>query len=239
LLLTGRRQEKLEALARELRERFGVTVDARIVELTDDAARAELVNTVAGLDAPAVLVNNAGFGRGVPFHADRITGQTGMVSAHVDATLELTHAVLPRMMARGAGWIVGVSSLASYLPLPGGAVYASTKAAVAAFSESIALELAPYGIRCQALLPGFTRTDFHRSPAYDDLDRRNRGLLRWMAPEQVVEISLRELERGRRIVVVPGVSNRLLAWIVRHMPRRLLEHLVARTRVPNDTGGET
>ena len=238
LLLTGRRSEKLAAASEELEQRYGVAVRRRVLELTDRAALASLVRDVAALSAPAVLVNNAGFGRSSAFHEDDVEAQAGMVSVHVEATLRLTHAVIPHMTERGGGWIINVSSLASYLPLPRGAVYASTKAWIVSFTESIALELAPYGIRCQALLPGFTRTDFHRDPQYANLDRRNRGLIRWMDADHVVAASLRCIERNPRVLCIPGAANRLLSFVVRGIPRPVLHVLIRRTRVENnaDTG---
>jgi hypothetical protein len=237
LLVTGRRREHIEAAAAEIRSIHGVAVDVRILELTDRDAMRGFVREVASREHVAVLVNNAGYGRSSPFHEDDVEAEAGMVTVHVETTLRLTHAVIPAMRRRGGGWIINVSSLASYLPLPRGAVYASTKAWMVGFSESIALELAGSGVRCQALLPGFTRTDFHRSPQYGNLDRRNRGLVRWMEPDEVVSASLRAIERGRRIVCIPGAVNRVVAAAVRLIPRRVLYRLIARNRVLEDGSG--
>lgn len=231
LFLTGRRREPLQALCSRLADTHEVLAEYRIIELTDRGAMLALAEEVRALEHVAVLINNAGFGRSSAFHEDDIEAEGGMVTVHVETTLRLTHAVIPSMIDRGDGWIINVSSLASYLPLPRGAVYASTKAWMRVFSESLALELGPYGIRCQALLPGFTRTDFHRDPQYGNLDRRNRGLIRWMEPDEVVRISLRAIERGRRILCIPGIANRLLAMIQHATPRRALYRMVAATRV--------
>ncbi len=265
LMLTGRREERLAALSADIAAEHDVEVEYRIVELTDREAMLALVAEVKALDAVTVLINNAGFGRSSAFHEDDIAAEAGMVTVHIETALRLTHAVVPQMKSRGRGRIINVSSLASYLPLPRGAVYASTKAWMVSFSESIALELAPYGIRCQALLPGFTRTDFHRGPQYGDLDRRNRGLIRWMDPEDVVRTSLTEIERGRaggaagrrrriqvprrrgqpgrtptpaapRVICVPGAANRVLALVARHLPRRLLYRMISAQRRTGDAG---
>jgi hypothetical protein len=254
LLLTGRREERLARLSTDIAAEHDVEVEYRIVELTDREAMLALVAEVAALDSVAVLVNNAGFGRSSTFHEDDVDAEAGMVTVHIETTLRLTHAVIPQMKARGRGRIINVSSLASYLPLPRGAVYASTKAWMVRFSESLALELAPHGIRCQALLPGFTRTDFHRDPQYGDLDRRNRGLIRWMAPDDVVRTSLTEIERscrGRsraasrlrrteapRVICVPGGANRVLALVARNLPRRLLYRMISARRRTGDADDE-
>lgn len=234
LLLTGRRREKLDAVAAGLRTTYGVAVDLRIIELTDRDAMLAFVADVSARANVAVLVNNAGYGRNSAFHADDVEAEAGMVTVHVETALRLAHAVIPGMQRRGAGWIINVSSLAAHLPLPRGAVYASTKAWMIRFSESLSLELSGTGVRCQALLPGFTRTDFHREPHYDSLDRRNRGLVRWMEPEAVVRASLRDIERGRNFVCVPGRSNRLLSAVMQLIPRRLLYRLIERNRTLQD-----
>src|SRR6056297_1617695 len=148
LLLTGRREDRLARLSADIAAEHDVEVEYRIVELTDREAMHTLVAEVAALDSVAVLVNNAGFGRSSAFHGDDVDAEVGMVTVHIETALRLTHAIIPQMKARGRGRIINVSSLASYLPLPRGAVYASTKAWMVSFSESIALELAPYGIRC-------------------------------------------------------------------------------------------
>lgn len=81
-------------------------------------------------DAGTVVITGttSGIGRSVPFLDDDIDAQVGMVTVHVEATMRLTHAVAPRLIERGAGDIIDVSSLASLFPLPRGAIYASTKA---------------------------------------------------------------------------------------------------------------
>ncbi len=264
LFLTGRREERLAGLSADIAAEHDVAVEYRIVELTDREAMLALVAEVTSFDSITMLINNAGFGRSSAFHEDDVEAEAGMVTVHIETALRLTHAVVPQMKARGRGKIINVSSLASYLPLPRGAVYASTKAWMVSFSESIALELAPYGIRCQALLPGFTRTDFHRDPQYGDLDRRNRGLIRWMDPDDVVRTSLAEIERGHRglgrrgrgsparglrgqarrgrgqappaprVICVPGAANRVLAFVARNLPRRVLYRMVAGRRKTGD-----
>ena len=258
LLLTGRREDRLARLSADIAAEHDVEVEYRIVELTDREAMLALAAEVAALDSVAVLVNNAGFGRSSSFHEDDVDAEAGMVTVHIETALRLTHAVIPQMKARGRGRIINVSSLASFLPLPRGAVYASTKAWMVRFSESLALELAPHGIRCQALLPGFTRTDFHRDPQYGDLDRRNRGLIRWMAPDDVVRTSLTEIARSRRgwgrsrgraagrlrrtqtprVICVPGAANRILALVARNLPRRLLYRMISARRRTGDAGDE-
>ena len=230
LLITGRRAEKLTALREELEAGRRISVTTRVVELSDRHALSELVGEVAALEQPAVLVNNAGFGRSTPFAADDIDEQLAMEIVHVEAVLRLTHAVLPRMTEHGAGWIINVASLAAYLPLPRGAVYGCSKLSTIAFTESLALELANTGIRFQALAPGFTHTDFHRGPQYEGFDTRNRGLVRWMQPEDVVRTSISAIERGRRLVCVPGLANRIVYGIAKCLPRRLLRAMMAAAR---------
>ncbi|MFX0064103.1 MAG: SDR family NAD(P)-dependent oxidoreductase [Candidatus Hermodarchaeota archaeon] len=89
------------------------------------------------------------------------------------------------------------------------------------FTESLHLELHKTGIKVQALCPGFTRTDFHEKLGYDNSKlHKNRGIIRWMSPEEVVAISLRDLKLGR-VISVPGFWNNLLKNLARLVPRTI------------------
>lgn len=135
----------------------------------------------------------------------------------------LTRLALQKMISAGIGRIVNVGSLASLLAVPGASAYTGTKAFLLRFTESVALEARAAGVRVQALLPGYFRSDFHRDYGFTDSDKRSRGLVRWMDADEVARSSARAIE-GRRpaIVHVPGFANRLAYFLARLLPRRLL-----------------
>ncbi len=227
LIVTGRRLEKLEELERDLAERYGVTTEIRLLELSDRNALEVFATELANRDDLVYLVNNAGYGRGESFTEDGFSEHERMLAVHVTAPMRLAHAVAPVMKNAGAGAIINVSSLASLLASRSSLMYCATKACLNSFSESLALELEPHGVRVQLLLPGFTHTEFHRDSDLYPGKKRNRFLLRWMPAPQVVRLSLRDLDRGRTICV-PGTANKLLQLLTRLVPRRLRNRLSSR-----------
>ncbi|NIZ09654.1 SDR family oxidoreductase [Pseudooceanicola sp. HF7] len=121
------------------------------LDVTDPASIAAAVAEAGPLDA---LVNNAGIGWMAPFEATTPESLRQIFETNTFGTFEVIRAFLPGFRARGAGVIVNVSSSVTLLPLPLVPVYTASKAAVNAFSECLALELAPLGIRTQLVLPG-------------------------------------------------------------------------------------
>ena len=107
-----------------------------------------------------LLVNNAGFGtsgRVAEIEPDRMRDE---LEVNVVALTRLTRAALPPMLERRRGWILNVSSVASFQPAPQLAVYAASKAYVTSFTEALHEELRGTGVRATALCPGLTRTEF-------------------------------------------------------------------------------
>ena len=103
-------------------------------------------------------------------------------------------------------------------------MYTTTKAFLVELGRALQPELVARGIATQVLCPGFTHTDFHDRLEWSQDRRRNRGLMRWMTAEEVVARSLRRLCRAslrKPPVYIPGVTNRLLRWLVRLIPHRV------------------
>ncbi len=214
--LVARRVERLAALAEELRAEHGVAAEALAADLATDEGVARVEARIIDCDTLDLLVNNAGFGTVGRFADLPLKGQLDMVHVHVLATMRLTRAALPRMIARGAGGIVNVSSVSAWWPTAGTATYAATKAFLNAFSEALHAELAGTGVTVQALCPGFTRTEFHDAPAFSKFDRAQIPDFLWMTADAVVRASLEALARGS-VIVVPGLTNRILAWLGKSM----------------------
>jgi short-subunit dehydrogenase len=220
LIITGRRRKNIDALADELAETYAVKVEVVIAELSEPDQVKMLVQKVYGRQNLAILVNNAGFGAGECFVERDVNAHGQMARVHVLATIELVHAALRKMIPAGKGSIINVSSLGAFTPIPGNATYCGTKSFLIRFSESIHLELAGTGVKIQVLCPGFTRTDFHAKMGIDESRLKDRGIIRWMSPEEVVETSLRCLDKNK-IVCIPGFWNKTIASIARLAPRSL------------------
>jgi hypothetical protein len=131
--------------------------------------------------------------------------------------------VLPRMIARGGGEILNVSSLACLLPIPDFAVYAATKAYVTNFSEALRIELKPHGIRVLAVCPGPVHTGFGAvAERLGSGGRRVPGRECFFVPkEQVVAEALMALSRGKARVY-PGLRTAAAALVISAVPILLL-----------------
>ena len=228
LLLVARRAERLAALAAELRQQHGVTVETLAVDLATPAGIAQVAQRITHLPNLTLLINNAGFGLKGPFWDVDLARQQAMIQLHVQATVALCHAALPGMLAHRHGQIINVSSVAAFGPLPGNATYMPTKAYLNNFSESLALELQGRGVQVQALCPGFTYSEFHDTAEYAGFNRRRYPGFMWMTAEAVAAHSLAALRRAQPpVVFVPGRVNRLLTLIQRsRLPRPFLRQIV-------------
>lgn len=119
-----------------------------------------------------VLVNNAGYGLMGHFEEVSEDSIRKQFETNVFGTMNLTREVLPAMRAQGTGWIVNVSSTSGIKAVEGGSAYSASKFAVEGWTEGLAIDLAPFGIRCMILEPGGMRTDFFNpkaSFAFSDL----------------------------------------------------------------------
>lgn len=152
VVCAARRADRVEALAREIGGR-AVPCD---VSSGDDVARlAEVVGE--RLD---VLVNNAGGALGqAPVAATDVADWRAMYESNVIGTLQVTQALLPALVASGAGTIVNVGSIAGRGVYEGGSGYTAAKHAVAALTETLRLELVDQPIRVTEIAPGMVRTD--------------------------------------------------------------------------------
>ena len=134
-----------------------------VADLATDAGQAAVVDRIADDERPIdLVVNNAGFGTSGAFHEldpDRLAEE---IEVNVAALTRLSHAALSVMMPRGRGWLLNVSSVASFQPAPQLAVYAATKAYVTSLTESLHEEARGSGVHVTALCPGLTRTEFQR-----------------------------------------------------------------------------
>jgi hypothetical protein len=224
LIAVARDGNRLEALRQDLEQRHGIAVEVFPADLTIDTDVSLLAERLTRSPRLALLVNNAGFGtRGTLADASPAL-QEAMLRLHTLAPMRLSQAALPVLLKNGKGAIVNVSSVASFLYSAGNVNYCATKAYLTSFSEGLAAELAGTGIRVQALCPGFTRSEFHQR-----MDANVRELPRgmWLSAGQVVETSLRTLERGGPVVCIPGLRYKVMVFLLRHLPRRLLRLLSA------------
>jgi short-subunit dehydrogenase len=222
LALVARRAERLEALGAELSAAHGIEAFALPADLAGFEAHAAVLAAVAArgrvVDA---LVNNAGFSIaqsfvGVPWARQRDFLMTLVVNA-----CGLAHAVVPGMVERRRGSIVNVGSLAAFAPgVAGHSLYPGAKSLMVSWSQSLAAELRGTGVKVTVTCPGFTLTEFAEANGTKGImDEAPRRL--FQTADQVVAETLRANDRGK-VVVVPGLHNKIAATILRYAPQPLL-----------------
>jgi hypothetical protein len=210
LVLAGRDEARLKAVA----QKVGGNVELVVGDLGTGQGVDALVTHLNGREID-VLVNNAGFGTYGPFAEIDAEREHELLAVNVDALVRLTHAVLPRMLARGRGGILNVASTIAFQPGTYQATYGASKAFVLSLSQALWAETRGTGVAVTALCPGPTRTGFVDALGSDV--SHTAIYRRLAAPEPVVAAGLRALDRGRA-VVVPGWRHRVMATGARLAP---------------------
>jgi len=223
LVITGRRPEELTNVAQKLSTAYNIIVSTFIGDLKDPRIRLNLCKLIKETENVDVLVNNAGFGIDRPFYGTSITDISSMISTHIVATTEITHAVLPEMIRKRKGTIINVSSLGAFIPGLTRSMYLATKSFVHYFTESLSMEVRQFGIKVQSLCPGMTSSDFHRNHNNTELEKKFE-LIKFMSPKEVVDQSMRALKKGR-VLCIPGVLNKMFFVIAKSLPLWVLQKI--------------
>ena len=223
LVLVARRQDRLEALRNELKQRnSNLQIHVRKTDLSDqvqiDALCEWIEREKMKID---FLINNAGLGDAGAFAASDATRIKEMIHVNILALSILTRRLLPQMIARRRGAILNVSSSAGFLPIADVAVYAASKAYVTSFSEALRAELRNTGVGVTALCPGPVHTEF------SDVARRRTTRVA-KAPE-IAHVSVERVARAglagveaNRAIVIPGFLMKLGMTLVRLTPMPVL-----------------
>jgi uncharacterized protein len=228
IVLVARRSERLAQLQDELLNRNpNLDVYIRAVDLADKA-QIEILTASLARDKIEVdlLINNAGLGDSGPFATSDPVRNEQMLLVNVAAPTLLTRHLLPQMIAKRRGGILNVSSSAGFLPIPGDAVYAATKAYVTSFSEALRAELRGSGVSVCTLCPGPVATEFQEVARRPSAGPKTGWKLFFVSVEQVVHEGLAALEVDRPLVI-PGFGMKFAMFLSRLMPMPLLR-LVAR-----------
>ena len=217
LVITARRRDKLEELAKELHTRHGTCVEIIIANLTDPEQPGRLIVEIAerGLEIE-LLVNNAGFATVGEFEESERSRILQMLQLNIMTVTDLVYQLLPGMLERGHGAIINVSSLSGLQPVAYMGAYAASKSYVLHFSEALWAELRDKGVTVTAACPGVTTTELfekagvpgwlQKHPAHD--------------PAKVVRTSLKAMEKRKQYVIV-GWKNYFLACLERFASRKM------------------
>ena len=226
LVLVARREERLAALAEDLRRQYGVDVEVLPADLASASGVGAVTARLTEGEPVELLVNNAARSARGTFAELSPETIDAQIRLNVVALTRLARAAVTGMLARGYGGILNVSSMASLTASPGTAVYGATKAFVTSFTESLHAELGGTDVHVTALLPGFTHTEFH---TVNEVEVSYLPSVAWLDADAVARAGLDAVAAGRP-VAVPGPQYKLAAGAVRLLPRAALRHLAHRYR---------
>lgn len=229
LILVGRNKENLQKAKTELLNTSGLRSDAQIVLLNCD-----LFQVNSGLEIfqkckymsldVEVLINNAGsgiFGEHTTLDEAKIVD---MLNLNITTPTLLCKYFGEQMKNKKSGYILNVASLAAYQPVPYIASYAAAKSYILNFSESIAKEFEDYGVVVTCLSPGHTDTNFFQNAGIGDHKDGFYGLNTRISPKKVAKVGLDGLF-SKRLSVIPGFKNNILANINRFSTRKMTANI--------------
>jgi len=221
LALVARSAEKLTAIAQQLETEFGIHAQPIALDLATPDAAAQLFACVPSCD---VLVNNAGFANSGKFAQIDENDIAQELQLNVVTLSELTRSYLPGMLQRSDGKVLNVASTAGFVAGPNMAVYYATKAYVISFSEALATEVRGTGVSVTVLCPGATATGFQQRARQQSMLLVRLGLA---DAAKVAKAGFEGMMRGKTMVI-PGITNVLVANAPKFTPRRLLTWVSAR-----------
>ncbi len=224
LILSARSEDKLNEIARDLQQTYGVEVIAKAADLSDHEQVEKLIRELneRGHEIDH-LINNAGFGDWGAFTDTDWKKESDMIALNIHSLTRLTKAFLPGMQKRGYGKVLNVASTASFFPGPLMAVYYATKHYVLNFTESLAREMKDTGVTVTALCPGPTESQFQERAEMEDS-----GLVKGKKLPSSAEVAVYGIEAMHKgtVVAVHGFQNRIMAGISGWMPRSFKRNTV-------------
>ncbi len=225
LILVARDTKRLQERASILIDTYQIKVEVLPADLAIPAQLEKVQARLSEIKRPVdVLINNAGFGIKDSFLQSQISDEILLLDVLTKAPMQLTHAILPQMLARDSGIIINVSSVASFIA---GGTYSAAKAYLTVHTESLHAELAKTNIKISALCPGFTHTEFHQRGKMKMSSLPN---FMWLEADRVVADSWRTTMAGKAICI-PGWQYKILSTIARFGPRPLIRRVGIKVRM--------
>ena len=224
VVIASRSQAKLDAAlaqCEDVRQTPDQLIAMRELDVTDADALSQIVDAlVAEVGTPDLVINTAGYARPGWLHELPSDDIRGMVDVNLLGTVHVARAFVPHLVEAGSGKLVLTSSMAGLAGVFGYTVYSATKFGVIGFAEALRREIAPSGVSVHVLAPPNTLT-----PGFDTENQFKPAEVlaaeekaSTMTAAAVAADLLKALSR-KRMLIVPGRSNRLAAWAIRYLPR--------------------
>lgn len=217
VVLLARNTEKLLAVEKEINSRFSVETYVMSYDLGKNNSPSKIVQELSknGIEIFG-LVNNAGYGDLNTFMNSDFSVSQQQINSMLVSVTELCYLLGQNMKANKEGWIINVASLAAFTPNLPGLIYNGIKSYVVNFTEALHLEMLAYNVKCLAVCPGLTTTNFPKAMNAEALFAKA-PKFRWMSAEQVVKESYESMLKGKS-VIVPGKMNRFLTTFYNIVP---------------------
>lgn len=219
LVLVARDTARLEAVAEDLKTRFGVTCEVVTADMTVRADVLRVAERLEAVERPVeMLVNNAGFGIHASLLENDFSIQENALDAMCLAVLLLSGAAGRAMSQRGHGSIINIGSCSGIISTGN---YSAVKAWVNTYTESLANDLHGTGVAVTAVLPGWVRTEFHRRAGISSSKLPN---IVWLQADALVREALDDNAKGK-VISVPSLRWKLAYHVGRHLPRAAIRSL--------------
>lgn len=203
LIVVARDRGRLEGLAKRIEADTGRSVEVLQADLTQPSDLAKVARRLGDDPAIDLLVNNAGMGDSTQLADADVARLDQMIALNVTAVTHLAAAAAKSFAARGAGTIINIASVLALAPELFNATYNATKAFVLSLSRSMNVELAPRGVRVQAVLPGATRTEIWERAGIDESHLPAEMV---MEAGEMVDAALAGLDQGE-LVTIPSLPD--------------------------------
>jgi len=226
LIIIARRPALLDALKADMETTYNVQVEPLVCDLAQPGELKQVEERLEKEKSLEMLVNNAGFGLSDAFPNVDPDKEESMIRVHTIAPMRLSRAALVPMCQRQKGYIINLSSVAAFLHGQNTAEYIATKAYLLSFSKSLQCDVRRYGVRVQALCPGFTHTGFHFTESMKSFKKGEIPGWLWLSAEYVVRTSLHSVRRTSRVVCVPSLRYKMiLALLCNPIGNALMERI--------------
>jgi len=226
LYLTDLNGEQLNVLASALHRTYGIRVQTKECNLMDPDSRKKLFKAISsGLHRFRGLINVAGLDVEGNFRERSRNEIRGIVRLNVEGTLEVTHALLAVTDPMQPFWIVTVSSLAAFFPIPVKATYAASKRFLLDFSLALRDEVKAQGATVTVLCPAGLPTT---SSAIEGIEAQ--GLIGQLTTQNIGRVARKTLDQALKgkTIVIPGFLNQVMRWMGGMIPPTLLSRMIGK-----------
>ncbi len=215
LILVSLPNENLDELAKELIIQFKVSVIFREEDLTIRDSVEEIARWIRDNYSINMLINNAGIGGTHLFEDSELNYLNDIIQLNIRAMVLLTRLLLPELQKHEKGYILNVSSLAAFSPVPYKTIYPASKAFIYHFSRGLRAELKNSNINVSVLNPGPIRTNSDVRKRINNQSSYVRMSI--LSPERIARIAIRKLLKGKS-VIIPGFLNHFNSVVIRLVP---------------------